>query len=71
MSPRQDAMLTKGHQWLTVTAIPALLSIILYFLVKIDKKIDVASDAVIRHEQRIDEHDRRINHMEQYVFKSY
>ena len=63
-------MLTKSHQWLTVTAIPALLGIILYFIVKIDKKIDVASDAVIRHEQRIDDHERSINHLEQYVFRS-
>ena len=70
MTPRNLDRLTESHKWITVTAIPALLTVILYFLFKIDKKIDIAADAVIKHEQQIHEHERRIDHVEQFVYRS-
>jgi len=70
MTPRNLDRLTESHKWITVTAIPALLTVILYFLTKIDKKIDIAADAVIRHEQKLHDHDNRIDHVEQYVYRT-
>jgi len=70
MTQRNLDRLTESHKWITVTAIPALLTVILYFLYKIDQKIDVAADGVIRHEQRLDDHENRMTHMEQYVYRS-
>jgi hypothetical protein len=70
MSPANKQNLTSLHQWATLTVIPALLSLILYFLIDVHKTIKVSSDAVIRHEQKINDHDQNIKMLQQYVFKS-
>jgi len=69
MTQKNNDMLTQIHKWITVTAIPALLTIILYFLIKVDKKIDFASDAVIRHEQQLIDHERRLTSLHDFIFK--
>lgn len=61
--------LTESHKWITVSLIPLMLAIIVHFLIKIDKKIDVAAEGVIRHDQKIHDQDRRIDKVEQFVFQ--
>jgi hypothetical protein len=71
MTPKPiDDKLTKSHKVITVSLIPLMLSVIVYFLIKIDKKIDVAAEAVIKHEQQLHDQDRRINKVENLVFQS-
>jgi large-conductance mechanosensitive channel len=43
--------------------ITGLVSIVLYFVVKMDKKLDSTSDKVDRHETRIEVHDNRISNI--------
>lgn len=70
MSPRQNQQLTTIHQWATVTVIPAMLGLILYFLMDVHKQVKTASNAVIKHEEQIHDHERSIEQLEQYVFRT-
>lgn len=70
MTEKKPDRLTTSHKWITVSLIPLMLAIIVHFLIKIDKKIDVAAEAVIKHEQQLHDQDRRINKVENLVFQS-
>ena len=70
MSPRQNQQLTTIHQWATVTVIPAMLALILYFLMDVHKDVKSASNAVIKHEEQIKDHDRSIQDLKQFVFRT-
>jgi len=69
MTQKNADRLTQSHKVITVSLIPLMLSVIVYFLIKIDKKIDVAAEAVIKHEQQLHDQERRINRVEQLVFQ--
>jgi hypothetical protein len=70
MAAQQETRLGKAHQIATLTLIPGMLSIILYFLIDIHKQVYTASQAVIKHEQQLKDHDKNIDRLERLVFNT-
>lgn len=64
MSPKAMTLENRALHW----AATVLLTAAVYFLVKIDRKVDTTYDKVIQHEQRITEVEKKTDKLEARVF---